>query len=175
MHWGLALFIYTGSLNYVCEHVLVTQPHLSLSQLPLFLCDVILHKQICTFLPLVRRVVFVPQDHCVSAQEVGTAWTHMHTFHFNHFTVREQCTDRFRKTSLQLFIMISRTLTSHYLSKNCQRSNMCIWNWFFASNCILMDCQWFLDDVSHLLRKSWKVLRTGKPALRIFTVSSIPE
>ncbi len=128
----------------MCEHVLVTQPHLSLSQLPLFLCDVILRKQICTFLPLVRRVVFVPQDHCVSAQEVGTAWTHIHT-------VREQCTDRFRK----LFIMISRTLTLHYLSKNCQRSNMCIWNRFCASNCILMDCQWFCDGFLAMYLTCW--------------------
>lgn len=28
---------------------------------------------------------------------------------------------------------------------------------------------------SHLQQKSWKVLRTGKPRLRIFTVSNIPE
>lgn len=158
IQWGLALIIYTGTLNHVCERVLVMQPHLSLSQLPLFLCDVMLRKQICTFLPLVRRVVFVPQDHCVSAQEVGTAWTHMHTFHLTQCTGREQCTDRFRKTSLVLFIMISRTLTLHNLSENVQRSNTCIWNRCCASSCILMGCQWFCDV-------SWRCISPAEEVL----------
>jgi len=45
--------------------------------------------------------------------------------------------NRFRKTSLELFIMLSRTLNNF--------PKMGIWNRFCASNFILMDCQWFCD------------------------------
>lgn len=120
------------------------QPHLSLSQLPLFLCDIILRQQICTFLPLVRCVVFVPQDHCVSAKEVGKIWTHTrtppHSFYFKR-TMLWSNIHWFRKTSWYCSLWFQ----GFYLTFQKQK----------LQNCILMDCQWFCDSFLAMCLTCW--------------------
>lgn len=52
--------------------------------------------------------------------------------------------NRFRKTSLALFIMVLTLTLTNFPKKKKKKTG--IWNRFCASNFILMDCQWFCDS-----------------------------